>query len=78
MAPRLGHLVYWLACWIAAILIAAGITSKRLDAFVSPFARGNRRSAVFKRGDTLASFWRGVLRLSAIDGAGNARVLSLA
>jgi hypothetical protein len=25
MAPRLGHLLYWIASWIAVILIAAGI-----------------------------------------------------
>jgi hypothetical protein len=25
MAPRLGHLLYWTASWIAVIVIAAGI-----------------------------------------------------
>ena len=25
MAPRLGYLLYWIASWIAVILIAAGI-----------------------------------------------------
>ena len=25
MAPRLGHLLYWIASWIAVIVIAAGI-----------------------------------------------------
>jgi hypothetical protein len=25
MAPRLGHLLYWIASWIAVILIAGGI-----------------------------------------------------
>ncbi len=25
MAPRLGHFLYWIASWIAVIVIAAGI-----------------------------------------------------
>jgi hypothetical protein len=27
MAPRLGYLLFWIASWIAAIVIAAGIIS---------------------------------------------------